>query len=98
MENIIINYLEGLFATGTPTDFESAMAGISNVVSDEMNEELDKEPSDEDIKEALFQMHSNKVPEPDGMHALFFQNFWHIVGGDIILFVKNWWRGNIDLK
>lgn len=71
--------------------------GLTSLVTGDMNEELDMEPSREKIKLALFQMHLNKVPEPDGMHALF-QKFWNIVGPDIISFVKNWWKGLIDLS
>ncbi|XP_021735024.1 uncharacterized protein LOC110701708 [Chenopodium quinoa] len=52
----------------------------------------------EEISNALFQMHHNKAPGTDGMHALFFQKFWHIIGPDIITYVQNWWNGIWDLK
>lgn len=74
------------------------MSELNHVVTDGMNEILDREPSGEEIKEALFQMHPNKAPGIDGMHALFFQKFWHIVGSDIIDFVQNWWKGRVNLN
>lgn len=37
-----------------------------------------------EIETALFQMDGHKAPGPDGMPAIFFQQFWNIVGEDII--------------
>ncbi|XP_021836344.2 uncharacterized protein [Spinacia oleracea] len=98
VEELVASYFGTLFTSEAPYDFEHAMSGMDTLVTQEMNVGLDTEPTDEEIKAALFQMHPNKAPGPDGMHALFFQKFLHIVGGDIIMFVKQWWRGLIDLN
>ena len=98
MERLISAYFSNLFATSSPTGFQDSLEGIERVVSNDMNTMLDCEPTAEEIRAALFQMHPNKAPGPDGMHALFVQKFWHIVGPDIIAFVKGWWRGDVDLS
>ncbi|XP_021770735.1 uncharacterized protein LOC110734917 [Chenopodium quinoa] len=98
LERLISAYFENLFATSSPTGFQDALERIESVVMEDMNAVLDCEPTDEEIKSALFQIHPNKAPRPYGMHALFFQKFWQSVGPDIIAFVKSWWRGDVDLR
>ena len=49
-----------------------------------MQEVLSNEYGAEEITVALFRMGPTKAPSPDGMNALFYQKFWHIVGNDVI--------------
>ncbi|KAH9802749.1 reverse transcriptase domain-containing protein [Citrus sinensis] len=36
-----------------------------------------------DVREAIFSMHPDKSPGPDGMNPAFYQNFWSIVGDEV---------------
>lgn len=53
-----------------------------------MNEMLCREVSNEEIKIALDGIGDLKAPGADGMPTLFYKQYWHIVGNDIIREVK----------
>ena len=62
-----------------------------------MIEILSSEYTADEVKSALFQMGPTKAPGPDGMNALFYQKFWHIVGDDVTNAVLNFLNsGNMD--
>lgn len=75
IERLVVAYFESIFAYSSPSGFLEALKGIAIVVSEKMNQLLDLEPTCEEIRSALFQMHPTKAAGIDGFHALFFQNF-----------------------
>ena len=58
-------------------------------VIDEMNMELTRGFTKEEVVIALKQLHLTKSPGLDGMSALFFQKYWSIVGTNVSNLVKN---------
>ncbi|CAA7030770.1 unnamed protein product [Microthlaspi erraticum] len=54
-----------------------------------MNEALTKPVTENEVKIALFAMHPEKAPGPDGMTALFYQKFWDILKQDITKMVND---------
>ena len=65
------------------------MNAISPRVSNEQNTELLFPFTEDEIQEALFTMHPDKSPGPDGMNPTFFQQFWRIIGKDVTRFCLN---------
>lgn len=53
---------------------------------------------DDEVKSAIFQMHPEKSPGPDGTSPGFFQRFWPIVGSDIIAGVKEFFNRSVLRK
>ena len=45
------------------------------MVTSEMNYDLHRPFSNEEVRVALFQMHPSKAPGPDGMSTLFYQKY-----------------------
>lgn len=71
---IATNYFEGLFSTDC---FENIIHinYIRSCISDEDNQSLLAPFSMTKFKASLFQMHSDKFPDPDGLNVAFFKNF-----------------------
>ncbi|KAM6544160.1 hypothetical protein CsatB_008607 [Cannabis sativa] len=87
LESVITGYFCELFQsshinTGTVLD------GVRPSVSRDQNNELLLPISEDEVRSALFQMHPDKSPGPDGMTPAFYQKHWSIVGPDVVQFVR----------
>ena len=80
----IMQFYQDLFTTSGPNSFEEILEQIPQVVSTDMNQELTREFMAEEVEIALKQMAPLKSPGPDGMPPLFYQNYWSLVGNDVI--------------
>ena len=58
-----------------------------------MNKSLCTQYTEEEVKEALFNIGDLKAPGPDGMSAVFFKRFWHLVGNTITEEILKFLRG-----
>jgi hypothetical protein len=83
VENLMLNYFKELFTTSSPSNIEDTCAVVKDKLSQVDKEWCDMEYTGEEVVEAINQMHPLKAPGPDGLPALFFQKYWHIVGRDV---------------
>ena len=63
----------------------------------EMNEELIRPFTREEVTKALHQIHPTKAPSLDGMSAIFFHKYWSIVGTNITNMVLNVLNQNLPM-
>ena len=57
---------------------------VKQKVTTLQNQELIRPFKGHEIKDAIFSMHPDKSPGPDGMNPGFFQHFWDVIGEDVI--------------
>ncbi|CAN1148464.1 LINE-1 retrotransposable element ORF2 protein [Linum perenne] len=58
-------------------------------------EELGRNITAAEIKKALFSIHNEKSPGPDGFTALFFKDSWNVVGEDLITAVLSFFEDGV---
>ncbi|XP_073121147.1 uncharacterized protein [Henckelia pumila] len=85
MSEIVMDYFANLFKSQNPTtsDMDSVLSCIEPKVDATSNAILCAPFSAIEVRKALFDMHPDKAPGPDGMSAFFFQKFWDIIGFDV---------------
>ena len=98
IERIFTDYFSSIFESSNPLEssLDEVLSLIDPVITDDYNQILRQPYTKEEIYSALQQMHPCKAPGPDGMHAIFYQRFWHIVGDDVFTFVSNILHGSLS--
>ena len=98
VEQIVMEYFKNLFNTLGDRNLDDVLDTIETTLGEQDIEILSRDFTGEEVQAALFQMHPNKAPGPDGMSPSFFQNFCHVVGNDIIECCLNFLNHGIMLR
>jgi ribonuclease HI len=80
---LVCDYFHGLFSSSSGVIDDGLLSSVKTLVTKNMNEFLMSPYTREDVRKALFQIGDMKAPGPDGLHAIFFKRFWHILGDDL---------------
>ncbi|XP_074342398.1 uncharacterized protein LOC141679917 [Apium graveolens] len=87
IQEVMIEYFSELF-TATDMDWTEVVSYVNRRVTNEQNADLLLPIDPSEVNIALFNMHPDKSPGPDGMSPGFYQKYWSIVGGDLIQLVQ----------
>jgi len=83
LEAMAAAFYQNLFLAQENTDPTLVTRAVPRKVTDEMNSALTTAYSQEEVKKALFMMHPDMSPVPDGFTAGFYQRHWELIGNDI---------------
>lgn len=91
LADFITDYYAKLFTTGG-TEVEEVIDCVEGKITERHNRDLLMPITDEEVKQALFHMHPDKAPGPDGMTPAFFQRHRSVVGKDIVKLVRDFFE------
>lgn len=94
VQGIIVDYFVNLFQSSI-VDGRLTDGDIVRTISDDQNQSLLLPVIDAEVKDAVFAMHPDKSPGPDGLNPAFFQTYWSIVGADVIQFCKSFFCSGV---
>ncbi|XP_010480831.1 PREDICTED: uncharacterized protein LOC104759619 [Camelina sativa] len=92
MEDIASQYFVDLFKRSDVRGVSQMLQEVPSLITDSMNRSLIRKITESKVRKALFAMHPEKTPGPDGMTAMFFQRFWSTIKGDLVALVKDFFR------
>ena len=81
--NVFGLFYQKLFTSGNTEAEEVVREAIKPVITEEANQILIAILEFEEVKAAVFSIHSDKAPGPDGFSAGFYQSFWDVIGEDV---------------
>jgi hypothetical protein len=90
---VFIEYYREIFSSSISTDFSQCLEHVEPRISEEMNSNLLRPFTEEEVGVALSQMHPMKSPSPNGFSAGFFQKAWCDVGRNVSVAVLSFLNG-----
>ena len=95
IENMSTEYFSNIFTADQSLDPECVVRLFQQKVTEEMNDSLCAEFSEEEISHAMFQVGPLKAPGPDGFPARFYQRNWETLKDDVVGAVRKFFQTGI---
>lgn len=84
ISRVICDFYDKLFQSTNFDGVETVTEALQPCISQQQNEELIRDPTPKEIKDATFAIHPDKAQGPDGFSASFFQSNWETVGPAVV--------------
>ncbi|XP_060968799.1 uncharacterized protein LOC133036276 [Cannabis sativa] len=97
LPQVMVNYFTDIFHS-LGTHGNDILDKIQPLIRDDDNVTLLQPVLEEEVHSAVFPMHPDKSPGPDGMTPAFYQKCWHIVGQDVVRLLQNFFRNKVMPK
>ncbi|KAK1613008.1 hypothetical protein QYE76_036681 [Lolium multiflorum] len=97
IKGMVHNWCEKLFTSELISSTDVILEAIPSKVDAQMNVDLCKAYTNEEIKTALFQMGPTKAPGPDGFPAMFYQVHWELVENMVCEAVRSFFLGGDEI-
>ena len=98
IQNLILSFYVDLFGTAISQNIPNFVGMDDTGVSTDQWESLCCIPSMKDVKDAVFDIGSNKSPGPDGFGSLFFKDAWDVIHVDVLNAVTEFFENGKILK
>lgn len=93
IEEEICNHFSLVFLTKrVDINEDEVLDVILKQITEQINAELVREVTDQEVKVAAFQLGEVRATNPNGLPGLFYQRIWQTVGPDIITAVQSFLR------
>ena len=66
------------------TQFTSDNVIVTSKLLSEEADYLERQVTEKEVKDAMFDIEDSKAPRPDGFTSKFFKSGWNIVGNDVV--------------
>jgi hypothetical protein len=84
LHNHVVDYFSHLYTSEDTNNNQHVLDSVHPRVTTAMNEALLAPFSAVEVKKALFDIGDLKAPGPDGLHAIFYKRFWHLLGDNLV--------------
>jgi hypothetical protein len=95
VEEAFVEHFRDILSSSGPRGMEECLSHVPLKVTAEMNCKLLGEVSGDEVRNAVFQMAPMKSPGPDGFPAAFYQDYWHLVGEEVVKSVRNFFCNSL---